>query len=131
MQWGLAWIDTRIDGTGQAAYDGARTQNVPRVRSDLAVSHRLTIVEIGARWLHVGARSARRDGLVTAPGYDRIDLQAALRVRARGTEASLHLAMINATDRRYWRDVGEAYSAELLFPGAPRTIALVVALSAP
>jgi outer membrane receptor protein involved in Fe transport len=30
------------------------------------------------------------------------------------------LKVTNLTDKRYWRDASEAYSADLLFPGAPR-----------
>jgi iron complex outermembrane receptor protein len=42
--------------------------------------------------------------------------------RIAGQKATWQLKVTNLTDKRYWRDVGYAYSADLLFPGAPRQV---------
>ena len=42
----------------------------------------------------------------------------------------MRVAIENITNQRYWRDVGEACSANLLFPGAPRSLFLGLTINA-
>ncbi|HSH89927.1 MAG TPA: TonB-dependent receptor, partial [Ramlibacter sp.] len=120
-------------GTGVAGYDSTQVQNVPRVRTNLALAYTppsLPQLDMDLRWLHVGARNARRDGSVQVPGYDRVDAGVGWTVGARdGRQVNLRLAVQNLANQRYWRDVGEAYSADLLFPGRPRTITFGIVVS--
>jgi iron complex outermembrane receptor protein len=59
---------------------------------------------------------------VSVPGYDRLDAGLDWATRVTGHKATLQLRVNNLTNRAYWRDVGYAYSADLLFPGAPRQV---------
>ncbi|MDB5873012.1 MAG: Ferrichrome-iron receptor [Ramlibacter sp.] len=124
----IALLRARAIGTGVADYENVQMQNVPRVRSNVFASYAIPgarDVAVDFRWLHVGARNARRDALASAPGYDRIDAGVTWAFQASGARRTkLMLGVQNLTNRRYWRDVGEAYSADLLFPGAPRSMTL-------
>ena len=39
---------------------------------------------------------------------------------------SFDVNVCNLADRRYWRDAGQAYSADLLFPGPARSVSMVL-----
>jgi len=60
------------------------------------------------------------------PGYDVLDAGASVRHIVAGHSVIFAVTVRNLTDRRYWRDVGEAYSADLLFPGDARSAAASV-----
>ena len=130
----VALLRARATGTGVADYENVQVQNVPRVRSNVFASYAIpgardTTVDL--RWLHVGARNARRDGLASAPGYDRFDAGVSWGFQVPGVRrAKLMLGVQNLANRRYWRDVGEAYSADLLFPGAPRSVTVSLLVEA-
>ena len=115
-------------GTGLSDYDNKQVQNVPRLRWNAFAAYAwpsLSGGQIEARWLHVGQRSARADGSVVVPGYDRVDvgLSWVMTQRSRG-QAKFMVGIQNVANERYWRDVGEAYSADLLFPGRPRSLSI-------
>jgi iron complex outermembrane receptor protein len=120
-----AWIDARAKDTGEPAIEGVQIQNIPKVRSTLFARYALADApgwELSAGWLHSGKRNARRDGSVSVSGYDRFDAGLSWTTVWSGYRTKMMLNVTNLTDRRYWRDVSEAYSADLLFPGAPREI---------
>ena len=79
-------------------------------------------LEASVGWAHSGRRNAKRDGSVSVPAYDRLDAGASLATFSSQYQSTFILKVTNLTDRRYWRDVSEAYSADLLFPGAPREV---------
>ncbi|MBC5763823.1 TonB-dependent receptor [Ramlibacter albus] len=109
-------------GTGEPAYDGRQVQNVARLRTSAWVAAMLPDLpglRAELRWLHSGRRNARADGLAQVAGYDRFD--AGLRWEI-GERVALQAAVENLANRRYWRDAGFAYGADLLFPGRPRTL---------
>lgn len=111
------YLRARARATGEPAIDAVQLQNIPRLRSRVEARHAAGNVEVFAAWTRTGSRNARRDGSVSVPRYDRIDGGAS--VAMTGT-ATIALRITNLTDRRYWRDASEAYSADLLFPGARR-----------
>lgn len=122
-----AAIDARAHGTGVPAYDNVQIQSVPHLRSSLQARYALADlpgVELSAAWLHSGRRNARRDGIASVPGYDRLDAGVSWEFVAGGLKSRLMLNVTNLANRRYWRDASEAYSADLLFPGAPREVFL-------
>lgn len=107
------------------AYDGVQIQNVPRFSSFLRTSQRIPGVSgLNAHvdWIYRGQRNARRDGSVSVPSYSIFDLGLDWRQQLAGHSVQWALTVRNLSNRRYWRDVGEAYSADLLFPGEPRSL---------
>ncbi len=120
-----AWIHARAKDTGEPAFEGVQIQNIPRIRSTLFARYafaRAPGLELSAAWSHSGKRNARRDGSVSVPSYDRFDTGLSWTTVWSRYRARVMLNATNLTDRRYWRDASEAYSADLLFPGAPREI---------
>lgn len=126
-----AYIRARATGTGVSALENVQIQNVPRLSSFVRVIHAPSItpgLEYSLSWTHRGLRNARRDGAATVPEYDLLNLGLSWKTRIASTTTVLALSVKNLADRRYWRDVGEAYSADLLFPGAPRSVAASASL---
>lgn len=122
----------RATATGSGAFDGIQVQNVPRLSSAVRATARVPGVnglESYIDWIYRGERNARRDGSVTVPGYHLFNLGFAWQTRVAGQSATAALTVRNVADRRYWRDVGEAYSADLLFPGEPRSVAVSLRFS--
>jgi iron complex outermembrane receptor protein len=124
-----AYIHARASGSG--AFDGVQIQNVPRISSFV----RATALVPGAPgletyvdWIYRGERIARRNGAVSVPGYQLFNLGVTWRTQFVGQHVLAALAIRNVADRRYWRDVGEAYSADLLFPGEGRSVAASIRL---
>ena len=70
------------------------------------------------------SKAATADGTVRVGGHAVIDLGLTWQVSSSGTPVSLDIGVRNAADHRYWRDAGQAYSADLLFPGAARAWAV-------
>jgi len=120
-----ALLRAAAQGTGVAEFEGRQIQNVPRLRWNGLARYTVPGVsglDVNLRWLYVGPRNARRDGLVSVPGYHRFDAGASWTLHAAGGRTTrLMLSVENLANRRYWRDAGEAYSADLLFPGRPRS----------
>lgn len=121
------YLRATASGTGWPDLDGVQIQNVPRLSTFLRATRKSAEVpglEYGLSWTHKGTRNARRDGRVSVPAYDVLEFGASWTSRLREGSAVFAVNVQNLTDRRYWRDVGEAYSADLLFPGGPRLIAV-------
>jgi iron complex outermembrane receptor protein len=121
------FLRARAYGTGVPAFEAIQLQNIPRLRSILEARYAFESMpgaEGSLTWHHAGRRNARRDGLAEVEGYHRFDAGFAWSMAGAGPRARLQASMLNIANKRYWRDVGEAYSADLLFPGAPRTLYL-------
>jgi outer membrane receptor protein involved in Fe transport len=56
------------------------------------------------------------------------DLGLSWQVSASGPPITLDVGVRNVADRRYWRDAGQAYSADLLFPGAARAVSVALSV---
>lgn len=72
------------------------------------------------------SKPANADGSVRLGGYAVADLGLTWRMPSAGPHVTLNLAVRNFADRRYWRDAGQAYSADLLFPGATHSWAIAL-----
>ena len=120
-------IHATVSGSG--VYDGVQVQNVPYlssfVRASLSVPG-YSGLDAHLDWVHRGQRNALRDGAVSVPEYDVLNVGLSWRHHLAGYSVTAALTVRNLTDWWYWRDVGEAYSADLLFPGEPRTVAASV-----
>ena len=134
--WGartnLLWMQAQASETGVPAFDHVQVQNVPKRSAALALDWRPELaqgVELSLAANYRGQRNALADGSAVVGGYTRLDAGAVWRSRVLGSAVALEAKVSNLADRRYWRDVGEAYSADLLFPGAPRTATLRIVVT--
>jgi iron complex outermembrane receptor protein len=126
LEGSLAFLIARASGTGMPGYDGVQVQNIPRLGGFVQATYALPKmpVELYVSSTQRGRRNARADGLASVPGYTIFDAGADWHGTVSGKSVVVALRVSNLIDRRYWRDVGEAYSADLLFPGASRSIAV-------
>lgn len=132
LEGSQAVIKATATATGFSRYENVQIQNVPYFNSFVRASQAwpgAPGVDVHLDWIYRGRRNARRDGAVSVPGYNVFNAGIAWRQEISGRSAVTAVTVRNVTDRRYWRDVGEAYSADLLFPGEPRSI--VASLSIP
>jgi len=67
-----------------------------------------------------------RDGAVASFALRVQTAAGASRLPSSGPPISLDVGVRNVADRRYWRDSGQAYSADLLFPGAARAVSVAL-----
>ncbi len=121
------FIDATGRGSGLAGRDGRQLQNIPRSALHLRLDHRLQSLPSLRYNAAVTARSSKAataDGAVQVGGHAVIDLGMSWQLSSSGPPVSLDIGVRNAADRRYWRDAGQAYSADLLFPGAARAWAV-------
>ena len=58
---------------------------------------------------------------MTVPGYSLFNLALSYQTNLGGKEVVVALGVRNLLNKYYWRDVSEAYSADLLFPGERRS----------
>ena len=126
LEGSIALLAAKARNTGNPADDGVQIQNVPRISSFLRAtcSPASLPVRVHLDWSEKGRRNARRDGLGSAPGYGVIDAGAEWHGTAASRSLTLAMTIRNVANKTYWRDVGEAYSADLLFPGAARSVAV-------
>lgn len=121
------FIDATGRGSGLAGRDGQQLQNIPRSALYVRLDHRLQCLPSLRYNAAVTARSSKAataDGAVRVGGHAVIDLGLTWQLSSSGPPVSLDIGVRNAADRRYWRDSGQAYSADLLFPGAARAWAV-------
>lgn len=126
-RWGLhsnmLFLQARASGTGVPAFDNVQVQNVPKLAADLKLDWRPTCaqgVDLSLSANYRGRSNALGDGSAVVGGYTRLDAGASWQTIIFGSAVVIEAKINNLADRRYWRDVGEAYSANLLLPGAPR-----------
>jgi iron complex outermembrane recepter protein len=127
-----AWLHAAARGTGVPDYDGVQIQNVPRFRANIRAAvlpETLAGARTSIEWLYVGARHARPDGAATVPGFSRFDAGMQWDLHVGDRMYRWRIAVENLSNRQYWRDAGEAYSANLLFPGSPRRMYLSLLIS--
>ena len=134
--WGLRsdllLLRAQASGTGVPAFDHVQVQNVPKVSAGLQLDWRPVNaqgVDLSLSANYRGQRDALGDGSVTVGGYTRLDAGARWQTNILSSAVVFEAKINNVGGRRYWRDVGEAYSANLLFPGAPRTASFRMVLS--
>ncbi len=120
---GLAWLDTEQLGTGDAATEGKRAANVPRVQSNLFLDYRVAALpglSANLGGYYVGRRPLDARNSVELPGYVRVDAGLAYQARVAAHPAVWRLSVQNLTDRRYWAAAN--YGA--VWPGMSRSVAL-------
>jgi iron complex outermembrane recepter protein len=125
LQGRFSFIDAKGRGSELAGWDGRPLQNIPRAALHLSWEERLKGMPGLTYSAALTARSSKpatADGSVRVSGHAVVDLGLAWQILSSGPRITLDLAVRNLADRRYWRDAGQAYSADLLFPGAARAV---------
>jgi iron complex outermembrane receptor protein len=119
----LMALNTRQDGTGQAAIDGKRVTNVPNFKSTALVEYRVAAVpglKVDGVWQYAGRKAFDVENRVFVPSYHVFGAGASYALKAGATRVTLRARAENLFDKFYWRDVTPALGGYLL-PGAPRT----------
>jgi len=127
----LSYIDAEGRGSELVGWDGRQLQNIPKAALYLSWKQRLQAVPGLSYSAALTARSSKpatADGSVRVGGYAMADLGLTWSTLSAGPRITLDLAVRNLADRRYWRDAGQAYSADLLFPGAARSVSIALRL---
>ncbi|KPF48839.1 hypothetical protein D621_15720 [beta proteobacterium AAP51] len=125
----FSYIDARGRGSALVGWDGRPLQNIPKAALYFRWEQRLQAVSGLSYSAALTARSSKpatADGSVRVGGYAVADLGLTWRTPSAGPRITVDLAVHNAADRRYWRDAGQAYSADLLFPGAARAVSVAL-----
>jgi iron complex outermembrane receptor protein len=128
LQAGLSLmaLNTRQDGTGDAAIDGKRVTDVPNFKSTAWIEYALPQVpglKLDANWQYAGKKAFDVENRVFVPDYHVFGLGAAYGLKMGATKVTLRARVDNLFDKFYWRDVTPALGGYLL-PGAPRTFRL-------
>lgn len=127
----FSYIDAEGRGSELVGWDGRPLQNIPKAALHLSWEQRLKGIPgltYGAALTARSSKPAAADGSVRVGGYAVVDLGLTWRVPSAGPRITLDLKVRNLADHRYWRDAGQAYSADLLFPGGARSVSLALRL---
>ncbi|WP_164885187.1 TonB-dependent receptor [Rubrivivax rivuli] len=125
----FAYINAKGRGSELIAWDGRQLQNIPRTALHLRLARQLNSLpglSYNAALTARSSKPANADGSVWVSGYSVIDLGLSWKLPSSGPSISLDVGVRNVADRRYWRDSGQAYSADLLFPGAARALSVAL-----
>jgi iron complex outermembrane receptor protein len=119
----LTALNARQQGTGNAAQDGMRVTNVPKLKSVLTLDYslpQLPALRLSGSWQHASDKAFNVDNSVMVPSYDVASFGARYATKIAGAATTLRFTVDNAFDAFYWRDVTQSLGG-YLFPGAPRT----------
>ena len=127
---GVTAIDAKREGSlVEPAINGERPTNVPRQVLRAQVGYRVAAVpglELQGRMSHEGRRSVLPDGSIELPSWTRFDAALRYDTRVNGVATSWTLGVENLADRRYWKESPYQFGHVYLFPGAPRTLRLMM-----
>ncbi|MEO6801420.1 MAG: TonB-dependent siderophore receptor [Rhodanobacter sp.] len=124
-----SFIQARADNTGTPSYEGHQVVNVPRFRSALYATWRLTFapkLSVLGGWRYASPNVATPDGQVRVPAYHVFDAGLRYVTPWHGHALTWHLSVDNVFNHFYWRDTGTSGGDSYLFPGAPRLARLSV-----
>jgi iron complex outermembrane receptor protein len=119
----VAFIQARANDTGTPAYDGHQVINVPRLRAAVYAAYALPEIAgltLLGGWQYSASKAATREGDVSVPAYSLLNAGLRYKTSWSGHPTTIRLGIDNLLDKRYWKDVGDAY----LHLGAPRTARL-------
>lgn len=115
-------LDAKLHGSSQNA--GKRPPNVPERTLKAQATYRVAALEglqLSAGLVHEGGRMVLPDNSVSIPGWTRLDLGLRHEQHMAGTTFTWRAGLINATDKRAWRESPYQYGHAYLYPLAPRT----------
>jgi iron complex outermembrane receptor protein len=122
----LMALNTRQDGTGDAAIDNKRVTDVPNFKSTTWIEYavpQLPGLKVDANWQYSGKKAFDVENRVFVPSYHVFGMGAAYAMQLGATKLTVRARVDNLFDKFYWRDVTPALGGYLL-PGAPRTFRL-------
>lgn len=121
---GAMWLRAKREDSAVDGLNGLRPTNVPAHTLRAQVAHDLSALPgltLQAGLLREGGRAVLPDNSLTLPAWTRLDLGLRWR-QSLPTGAMLwRVDLLNATDRRAWRESPFQYGHTWLFPLAPRT----------
>jgi iron complex outermembrane recepter protein len=124
-QIGTLLLDAQRQGSGDAATDSQRPENVPRGTLRMGLAHQVTELPgllLQAAVIAEGERVVLPyDTSVRIPGWTRLDLAARWTQRAAGTTLTWRAGVDNATNRRAWKESPYQFGHVYLYPLEPRT----------
>ncbi len=127
---GVTAIDAKREGSlVEPAINGERPTNVPRQVLRAQVAYRVAAVpglELQGRMSHEGRRTVLPDGSIELPSWTRFDAALRYDTRLNGVATRWTLGVENLADRRYWKESPYQFGHVYLFPGAPRTLRLMM-----
>lgn len=122
------WLNAeRRNGRINPALNGLRPTNVPEWVVRAGVRYAVSAVpglSLEGRVSHEGRRAIVPDGSLMLPSWTRVDAAVALQSRVAGQPATWRLSVLNAANRRYFKESPFMYGHVYLFPAAPRTVHL-------
>jgi iron complex outermembrane recepter protein len=119
-------LDAKRRGSADAATNGLRPVNVPKVTARLHAAYDVAAVEgltLMASAIHEGARMALPDNSASVPAWTRLDVGARWRMSiATGEVLTWRVGIDNATNERAWKEAPYQFGHAYLYPLAPRTV---------
>ena len=122
----------REDSVLTPELNGLRPVNVPQFVARAYAAWRVPNVnglELQASLSHEGDRAILADNSIMLPAWTRIDAALRYETQVRSATTTWILGVDNVTDRRFWREAPFQFGHVYLYPGAPRTLRLSVAVS--
>jgi iron complex outermembrane receptor protein len=122
----LMALNTRQDGTGQAAVDGKRVTDVPAFKSTAWLEYAVAALpglKVDGMWQYAGKKAFDVENTVFVPDYHVFGAGASYALKMGTTRVTVRARVDNLFDRFYWRDVTPSLGGYLL-AGAPRTFRL-------
>lgn len=117
---GIAYIDTKLTGTGNAANEGNRAVGVPNYTLNVGAEWDLPWLAgltVTGRYLQTGRQYQDVANRASLPSWNRFDLGARYRFKAAQQLYTIRAAVENVADKDYWASSYGGY----LVQGAPRT----------
>jgi iron complex outermembrane receptor protein len=119
----LLALNTKQEGTGDAALDGKRVTDVPNFKSSAWLEYAVPAVpglKVNGDWQYATRKAFDQENTVMVPGYHVFGLGASYALKMGSTSVTLRTRVDNVLDKFYWRDVTPELGG-YLFAGAPRT----------
>ncbi len=114
-------------GSSTPEFNDKQVINVPRFRTsvfaDIDVPF-ITGLHLLPGWSYTGSKEATRDGTVSVPGYNLLNMGARYTPSGEWKKVTFRLFADNVLNKRYWKDTGASYGDTFLHLGAPATVRL-------
>jgi iron complex outermembrane receptor protein len=120
-------LSATSNDTGTPAYDNKQVINVPHLHTNLFADLSVPGVRgfhLMPGWSYTTRKDATRDGQVSVPGYNLLNLGAGYTPGGEKGRVTFHVFANNVTNRRYWSDTGASLGDTFVWLGAPPTVRL-------
>lgn len=117
---GVAYIDTKMSNTGNAATEGKEAVGVPNYTLNLNAEYDLPFVPgvtVSGRYMQTGRQKLNATNTISLPSWNRFDLGARYSFKASQIRYTVRGAVENLANKAYWSSAYGGY----LVQGDPRT----------